>query len=138
MKKTHGLTRTHPLYRVWAGMKGRCNNLNHADYSLYGGRGIQLCSRWNDFTLFFEDVIDTYKKGLTLDRVDNKGNYTPENCKWATLSEQANNRRTNVVLSYEGVSYTVTQLARKIGVTPQLLYDRKRLGWSVNEMINGK
>ena len=82
----------HPYYRVWTGMKDRCYNSNSLQYSDYGGRGITVCDRWSDFTLFVEDMGER-PKGYTLDRIDNDGNYEPSNCRWTSRAIQQRNRR---------------------------------------------
>jgi len=88
-------------------MRGRCNNPNNQDYSDYGGRGIKVCERWNDFALFVEDVYPTYKDGLELDRENVNLGYSPDNCRWATRQVQTQNTRLiqkNNTSGYRGVS----------------------------------
>lgn len=94
----HGFARRggkqHDLYGVWTSMKNRCSNPNVKNYDIYGGRGISVCERWRDnFENFLADMGDRPSKKHTLDRVNPDGNYEPGNCRWATLSEQAFNRR---------------------------------------------
>lgn len=89
----HGLAKS-PIYRVWRGMLSRCMNIKNPDYHNYGGRGIKVCDRWYDVTNFAKDMFPTWSKGLTLDRIDVNGNYEPSNCRWATPSKNAKNKRT--------------------------------------------
>ena len=128
----------HRLYSTWKSMKSRCNNPNVWCYYLYGGRGIKICDRWNNFDLFIEDMGDSFIEGLTLDRIDSNGNYCPENCRWATKEEQSNNKQDSLNLLFEGGYYTEAQLARKTGINRTTIQQRRRNGWTVEEMVYGK
>lgn len=89
----HGLADKHPLYWRWQQMLRRCNNPNNKDYIYYGARGIKVCKRWMDFSNFMEDILPIYSPDLTLDRIDNNGDYEPSNIRMATAKEQQHNRR---------------------------------------------
>lgn len=92
----HGFNRT-PTYATWANMLGRCKNPNRPDYKNYGGRGISVCERWLDFRNFLADMGEK-PHSMSIDRIDNDGNYEPSNCRWATASEQRRNQRTRCIV----------------------------------------
>jgi len=125
----------HPLYPSWIQMKGRCYNTNHLEYPNYGARGIYVCERWrNNFAQFLEDVGER-PKNHTLDRIDNDGPYSPDNCRWATLSTQARNTRQAHHLEYDGKKMTVVEWATELNMSPATLYTRLRLGWSDERVL---
>lgn len=140
-KVIHGMDGT-KIYYIWSGMKKRCYNKNASNYHLYGGRGIRVCNRWkNSFVAFFEDFGHNYKEGLSIDRIDNDGDYEPGNVKWATAKEQANNRRDNNIISTNRGAMTIAQAARSYGIGEQVIRDRKRRGWPEEDCtlpVNGK
>jgi len=95
-RTTHGL-RQHPLYKTWCNMKQRCNNPNQPKYKNWGGRGIKVCDRWlNSFENFIQDMGER-PQGTSIDRINVNGNYEPNNCRWATIKEQNNNKRKNTI-----------------------------------------
>lgn len=130
----HGMKGT-PTYECWGGIIQRCNNPKRAYYHLYGGRGIKICDRWLDFENFFADMGEKPSNKHSIDRIDNDGDYEPSNCRWATVLEQANNRRDNKVLSYVGLELTVAEWARRISVSPFTLYARIRRGWTIERTL---
>jgi hypothetical protein len=130
----HGMYQT-KTYRIWASMKTRCSSPNNTSYSRYGGRGIKVCDRWQEFENFYADMGDA-PKGMTLDRVDVDGDYTPENCRWATAQEQQNNMRSNQHITYQGKTQTLAQWARELGLSYSALGYRYRNGWEPPELFS--
>lgn len=136
-RRSHGDTETR-LYRIWQQMKNRCNNPNVIAYPQYGGRGICVCDEWmHDFVAFKEwSVANGYTDKLTIDRINNDGNYCPDNCRWVTAAVQANNRRSNVIFDYNGEKHNMTEWAKIIGINPRTLRSRYHAGWSVDRMLS--
>lgn len=130
---THGFSKTR-LYSIYYKMKERTINEHDTAYQYYGGRGIKVCDEWiNDFKAFYEWAIDNgYKDGLTIDRIDTNGNYEPSNCRWSTRKEQANNRRTNKNISYNGETHNLKQWSEKLGINYGTLKARiNRYHWTI-------
>jgi len=138
---THGMSRT-KIYREWNKMKQRCNGKNLRDYRDYAERGIKVCDRWvNDFQSFYDDVskLPNFKEpGYSLDRIDNDGDYEPGNVRWADSITQANNRRNNVLITYNGETYTQAEWARKMGINYATLQTRLLSGWSIERALTTK
>lgn len=106
---THGMTGSR-LWNTWRAMRERCLNPNSVSYPRYGGRGITLYAEWRSFSAFKEWALaNGYRDGLTIDRIDNNGPYSPQNCRWATWDEQQNNRRNNHMLTIRGATKSVAQ-----------------------------
>ena len=129
----HGLSGTR-TYSVWEGMRQRCNNPNNAYYNRYGGRGIKVCSRWDHYVNFLADMGDA-PDGLWIERIDNDGGYCKENCKWETPPKQALNKSSNVIIELDGVSMCVVEWEAEIGLSRDLMYYRKKMGWSDREIL---
>lgn len=118
------------IYRIWKGMRARCNNKNVKQYKDYGGRGISICKEWDDFQNFYDWSIENgYLDKLTIDRKDVNGDYSPDNCQWITQYEQNQNRRNSIILFYKRDSYTPLELLKIINVSINTIYDiHKRMG----------
>ena len=118
-------------------MMGRCYLPDHDNYHSYGGRGITVCARWrNSSRAFCEDMHPSFKKGLTLDRRDVNGDYTPDNCRWATLSQQANNRRDNALITYKGETLSATEWSRRLNLSLAAITYRRQQGLSVAKVLS--
>ena len=128
-KHIHGLSQT-PLHGLWRGMIERCHGSGGSSFSNYGGRGIQVCDRWRySFLSFLSDMGERPGPEYSIDRINNSGHYSPENCRWVTRLAQSNNRRSNVVITYEGKTMTAAQWSRVTGVKSATICWRIRNGW---------
>lgn len=122
----HG-QRMHPLYRVWKRMKYRCYGKRSADFDRYGGRGITVCERWKDDPqAFIDDMGASYAPGLQIDRIDNDGPYSPENCRWATPTVNSNNRRDTRYIMHKGKPTPLSFAASDLGLDRVKLWKRSK------------
>lgn len=131
-RRTHGKTNT-PEYKVWNNLLGRCYRKSDRNYKNYGGRGISVCARWQGprgFENFLKDMGPRPDPGLSIERRDNDGNYSPKNCFWATDAEQRLNRRNNLRITFEGVTLTLKEWSEKTGLNRRTISERLRRGWS--------
>jgi hypothetical protein len=124
-----------PFYNAWVHMNTRCHNPNYEHWAHYGGRGITVCERWANFENFVDDMYPTWSEGLTIDRIDNDGPYSPENCRWTTQAEQALNRSVNHHLTYQGRTMTVKEWSVEMGINYWALYWRINHGWSIEKAL---
>lgn len=122
-------------YQVWKQMRQRCNNRNAKKWAIYGARGITVDPRWNDFSVFFSDMGPRPSSTHQLEREDNFGPYSPENCRWATPLEQGQNKRNNHLLTLDGKTLTISEWSRISGSHASRILWRIRKGWDVREAI---
>lgn len=135
-KSKHGGSKSRE-YNTWKAMQQRCCNKSHSEYPNYGGRGISVCSEWQEsFATFLKDMGPRPSPEYTIERIDVNGDYHPGNCRWATHAEQNRNMRRNRYLSMNGETLTITDWARRIGVTPSTLDARIANGWSLEEALS--
>lgn len=137
---THGFTKggNSRIYNIWNSMNMRCYNKNVKNYSNYGGRGIRVCDRWRGkggVKRFVEDM-GIPEKGLSIERKDLNGNYSPENCIWADRITQCNNRRSNKFVTLNGIRMTRAQAEREMGFKAMTITNRLRYGWSEHNAVH--
>lgn len=131
----HGEIKTR-LYKTWGNMVNRCTNPRNPHWANYGGRGIRVCERWKDYISFRDWALrNGYNEALTIDRIDNNGNYDPANCRWVDDYVQANNKRNNRLITYNGETKTIAEWAETLGFPYKTLHHRFSLGWSVDRAL---
>jgi hypothetical protein len=125
-----------PIYRVWQGMKKRCNYPGDVGWENYGGRGITVCAQWQEsFETFLEDVGKPPFPRAQLDRIDNGGNYEPNNVHWVTNQQNSINRRNSVQFTYNGLTLHVQEWSKKLGISCAVLRFRRKNGWSTERTL---
>lgn len=134
--RTHGMTDTR-LYYVWRQMKDRCYRPKNSHYYCYGAKNIAVCDEWrSDFKTFYDWAMSHgYEEGLTLDRIDNDGNYCPENCRWVPYIKQMQNTSRNVYLTYDGRTLCVSEWSRIMNINKATLESRIKKGWDLERAL---
>ena len=134
--KTHGMRHSR-LYHIWNAMIGRCHRKADRAYPSYGGRGIAVCDEWHSFAGFHSWALAAgYEDGLSIDRIDNDLGYSPSNCRWVTRYVQANNKRSNRCVEYNGETHTIAEWAEILGIKYATLRKRINDGWDVEKAFS--
>ena len=135
-KKTkHGMSDTR-LYHIYHHMRNRCYNKNDIDYPNYGGRGISICNEWSTFESFAEWALKSgYSDSLSIDRIDVNQGYCPDNCRWADVDTQSNNKRNTRYYTFDGQTKSIGEWAKIYGIPYQKLWRRFDRGWSVEKAL---
>lgn len=126
------------IYSIYKGMKDRCRYKTNDNYDRYGGKGVKVCPEWfDDFINFYNwAMANGYNDELTLDRIDSNGNYEPDNCRWVTYKQQANNTRRNNYITFNGETHTLTEWAEKLGIKRSTLSTRiHRANWDIEKAL---
>lgn len=131
---THGMNNTR-IHRIWVGIRTRCYNKNEKCYKYYGGRGIKICDKWKTFEGFYEDMKEGYADNLTIDRINVDGDYCKENCRWADKETQANNMRTNRMVTVNGINYTLANLCKEYGLKYKTIHKKLSKGIPIENIL---
>ena len=131
---THGYCGT-KIYHIWDGIIQRCTNPKASSYKIYGGRGIKVCQRWNKFENFLNDMGDRPTDEHQIDRINNDGDYSPDNCKWSTKKQQARNKRNNRLITHNGKTLCIAAWGEKTGICRKVITYRLKAGWSINKTL---
>jgi hypothetical protein len=134
--RTHGLSHTNE-HAIWKAMRQRCYNKKASNYYRYGGRGITICQEWGNFENFYKWCSESgYKNGMTIDRIDNNDNYSPQNCRWADKITQGNNKSNNKKILYRGEMLSLSQMGRIKGIDRRTIAYRVNRGWDAEQIVN--
>ena len=135
----HALKKTR-LYGIWLQIKNRCFNSNTGRYKDYGGRGITMCDEWKDnFQTFYDwSMSHGYSDDLTIDRIDNNGNYEPSNCRWVTVKEQNRNKRNVKFITYGGKTQTIPEWTKELHLGKETIRERLKRGYTDYEALFGR
>lgn len=134
--KTHGM-RNERIYSVWCAMKERCQNPHNKSYARYGARGVSVCREWEEFATFYAWALSAgYRDWLTIDRIDNSKGYCPDNCRWATISQQNRNYSRNRMITYNGETKCLTDWAESNGIKPSTLAYRLKSGKPMEDALS--
>ncbi|MCA9069762.1 MAG: hypothetical protein KDA84_12605 [Planctomycetaceae bacterium] len=134
LRETHGISDS-PEYKSWEAMIQRCTNSNLKEFPNYGGRGIEVCPRWEDFQNFLDDMGKRPSLGHSIDRIDSNGNYEPNNCRWADLPQQNNNKRNTIYFEFQGQRLPLSEWSKRTGVSQRILRGRYYRGWPVEKIL---
>jgi len=137
MSKTHGASEER-LYFVWTEMKQRCENPKNDSFVNYGARGISVHPTWSESYEAFRDYMGPRPPGMTVERIDNNGNYQPGNVRWATRAEQNSNRRNVRLIEFAGETLSVKAWSRRLGLSPEAVRVRLRRGWPIERALTPK
>lgn len=134
--RTHGEGHNKTIeYNSWVSMRQRCLNPNNPAYKDYGGRGIKICDRWNKYENFLADMGRKPDSSYSIERVENNKGYSPENCKWATMEEQCNNRRSNTLITFNGKTATLAMWSKESGTPVERIIKRISTGWNIKDAL---
>lgn len=121
-------------YSIWTDLRNRCNNPNNRRFERYGRRGIRVCERWNTFATFLSDM-GPCPPGMSIERINNDGDYEPQNCRWATPREQSRNNSRNRLLTFRGQTKCLADWGISTGISSDAIYTRLKAGWTIEEAL---
>lgn len=131
----HGETHTR-LHKLWESMLARCEYEKHPYFEYYGGRGIKVCESWHEYIAFRNWAVENgYSDDLTIDRINNDNGYEPDNCRFVTMKEQQNNKRSNHIITLSGEAHTISEWADIIGINKTTIKERLNAGWTDEDAL---